>query len=177
MAKKGTYFASAPLDRLGEKVRREWRDFSLAILFYIVLVIVSAGLGSLGKYDLSKESVHGFVLWFLLLPAYLPLWLAGGVAWCMGTKISFVGHEAFMLGIFDIAQALVVWLLVTVFTFKLRRPSIPRNARCFVRIVIFWGLFQLVCCAAFGLWEHGGLAALHDCHGTQPSVVTAPGQP
>ena len=174
MAKKGTYFMSAPRNRLSEQLRREWRDFSLAVLFYILLVAAALVFGSVGRYDLSREATHGFALWFLLLPAYLPLWIAGAFAWCAGIRLSFAGHEALVLGALDAAQAVIVWIGVTFYTFRLRRPSIPQHARNFVRIVIFWGLFQLLCGAALGLWEHGGLAALHDCPGRPETTVTAP---
>ena len=150
----------------GEEVCPRWPDGEPA---YTI-----KKFGVVNRYDLSREAVHGFALWFLLLPAYLPLWIAGAFAWCAGVRLSFAGHEALALGAFDAAQALIVWAGVTFYTFRLRRPSIPHHARNFVRIVIFWGLFQLLCGAALGLWEHGGLAALHDCPRGSESTVTTP---
>ena len=76
-----------------------------------------------------------------------------------------------MLGGIDIVMAFVVWLSVTWVAARTRRAVIPHVARNFVRIMIFWGVFQLACGAMLGLWEHGGLASLHREVRTE---VTAP---
>ena len=173
MARKNRFFASAPRSRQDEKMLRSWKEFSRSVLGYIVLVAIAVLVGRMGAYDLSRGSVHGFALWFLLLPAYLPLWIAGAFAMAFKFNIDiwFVGREALMLGIVDAAMAAVIWLVITVISFRERRAGIPHTARNFVRMLIFWGLFQLACGAMLGLWEHGGLAGLH--RDTQPKV-TAP---
>ena len=173
MARKNRLFTSAPRGRQDEKLLRSWKEFSRSILGYILLVAIAAVIGRTGAYDLSRGSVNGFALWFLLLPAYLPLWIAGAFAMTFKFNIDawFAGREALLLGGIDAAMAVLVWLAITVISFRDRRAVIPHTARNFVRMLIFWGLFQLACGAMLGLWEHGGLAGLHR---DAPAKVTAP---
>ena len=164
---------SARRGKVDERLFRSWKDFSWAILGYILLVIVVVLVGRVGGYDLSRESANGFALWYLLLPAYLPLWIIGLFAWIFHLDVTawFAGREAVMLGGIDIVMALIIWLSITIAAARTRRSVIPHTARNFMRILIFWGLFQLACGAMFGLWEHGGLAFLH--RGAAPTDVTS----
>ncbi len=161
--KTAQYFVqtSSLRSRQEEKLRREWKSFSVAAVVYIALVVVSAWIGSIGEYDLAGDTINGFALWFLLLPAYLPLAVISFFRWCLEINIDYSGKEAYLLGICDVALMLVVWTMISIISFKMRRPSFLQTAKHFVRILIFWGVFQLGCCAARGLWENGGFAPLH----------------
>ena len=173
MARKNNFFPPASRSRQDEKLLRAWKEFSRAILGYAILVVIAVCIGRMGAYDLSRGSANGFALWFLLFPAYLPLWGAGVCAMAFNFDLNawFAGREAIILGGIDAAMAVVIWLVITMISFRKRRAVIPHTARNFVRMLIFWGLFQLICGAMLGLWEHCGLSGLH--RETQ-SEVTAP---
>ena len=81
MAKKIKKFSSdiAVPRRNSEKFRRAGRLFDRAIIAYVLLVILSAITGSHGHYELQNAADNGFAVCFLLLPAILPLMLAGGI--------------------------------------------------------------------------------------------------
>ena len=74
MIKKAKYFLSSSARcRIEDMVRREWKRFSWASVIYLLLVWAAAYAGAQGKYNLHGDSINGFALWFLLLPAYLSL--------------------------------------------------------------------------------------------------------
>lgn len=162
MARKNR-FLSARRGKVDERLFRSWKEFSWSVIRYILLVIVVVLVGRIGEYDLSRESANGFALWYLLLPAYLPLWIIGFFAWIFHLNAAawFEGREAFMLGGIDIVMAMIVWLSITVAAARTRRSVVPHTACNFMRILIYWGVFQLACGAIVGLWAHGGLEFLH----------------
>ena len=156
-------FLSSRRGKVDERLFRAWKEFSWTIVCYIVMVVVVVLFGRIGEYDLSQGSVNGFALWYLLLPAYLPLWIIGIFAWAFHLDAAawFTGREAVALGSIDIVMALIIWLSVTIASARTRQSVVPHTARNFMRILIFWGVFQLACAAMVGLWEYGGLASLH----------------
>lgn len=163
MMKTAQYFVQASSNRYRqeEKLRREWKSFSGAVAVYIVVVAAATFIGAAGQYDLAGDSINGFALWFLLLPAYLPLAVISFFRWCFDWNIALAGREAYLLGICNAVQIILVWVVITAVSFKKRRPSVLHTTKHFVRILVFWGIFQLGCCAARGLWENGGFASLH----------------
>ena len=163
MMKTAQYFvqSSARHHRQHEKLRKEWKTLSATVAVYILLVAVSTLVGAAGEYDLAGDCVNGFALWFLLLPAYLPLAIISFFRWWLNLNIEFSGKEAYLLGICDTILAVITWISISLVSFKMRRPAFLHTTKNFLKILIFWGFFQLGCCAARGLWENGGFAPLH----------------
>ena len=164
-----------------ERKRLRWasKRFTVAMLAYLMLVLISAVIGSIGEYNLSGRSIHGFALWFLLFPAYLPLEFLGGICWFFEKKLNFAGHEALLLCVCDVVLAIVIWLTVKIIAAMKKSVEWLNNARFFVLIFVFWGIFQLLCCAATALWQYGGFTSLHgknptDCQSEK--VVTVEDQ-
>ncbi|MBR2345120.1 MAG: hypothetical protein IKA71_04975 [Lentisphaeria bacterium] len=163
MIKTAKYFlpASSVRSRIEEQVRREWKRFSAMLLVYVLLIIAAVIVGARGEYNLHGDSINGFALWFLLLPAYLPLAIVSTFTWYFGYNIPLAGNEAYWLGACNLIQVFLVWAILSLIAFKSKRPMLLRNAVYFIRILVFWGVFQLVCCAGRGLWENGGFMSLH----------------
>ena len=147
--------------RGGEKMRRAAKLFNRSIMYYIILVILAVVCGISGNYDLSNPTLNGFAICFLLLPAYLPLAIISFFRWWLNLNIEFSGKEAYLLGICDTILAVITWISISLVSFKMRRPAFLHTTKNFLKILIFWGFFQLGCCAARGLWENGGFAPLH----------------
>lgn len=172
MIKTAAHFvqASSTRSRIQEKLRREWKRLTLTVVVYIVLVVVSAWIGSRGEYNLAGDSINGFALWFLLLPGYLAVGALGAICWCFGIVLPWCGNEAWLLGICDIVQILLIYVLVSLLAFARKKVSSLEMFRHFIRILVFWGLFQLACCAVRGVWSYGGISGLH--RGEQTEAVT-----
>ena len=155
-----------------ERKRLRWasKRFTVAMIAYLMLVLLSAVIGSIGEYNLSGRSINGFALWFLLFPAYLPLELLGGICWFLEKKLDFAGHEAVLLCVCDIFLAVAVWLTVKIIASVKKSVALLNNARFFVLIFVFWGVFQLLCCAVTALWQYGNFTSLHGRNSTAVPV-------
>ena len=177
MIKTAAHFvqASSSRSRVRDKLRREWKRLSLTVVIYIILVVVSAYIGSRGEYDLAGDSITGFALWFLLLSGYVAVSLLGALCWCFGITLPWCGNEAWLLGMCNIAQVLLFYTVVSCWAFARKKVPALEICRHFIRILIFWGLFQLACCAVRGVWCYGGISGLH--RGEQPEAVVTPDQP
>ena len=163
MIKTAEHFIQGASARSGiqEKLVRSWKRFSGTVFFYIVLVLVAAWIGSRGEYNLAGDSSVGFALWFLLLPGYLSVSLLGGICWACGIELIWSGNEAWLLGICDIVQALLLYILISLWAFRRKRPGYMDVAVHFARILIWWGIFQMLCCAVRAIWTNGSISVLH----------------
>ena len=160
MAKKKKNLIGLPVRRVKEKIRVALRKFDFAMIGYVLVVIAAVLVGRIGEYDLGSANWHGFALTFLLVPAYLILELLSLIN-CIGSfNWDFAGSEAELLGICDLLLGGVVWMIV-----RLRGSgkgvSYINAARTFVLIIVFWGVFQLGCCAALWLWRNGGFSSFN----------------
>ena len=160
MAKKKKKFIGLPVRRVKEKIRVSLRNFDLAMLGYILVVIACVLVGRSGEYDLGSSSLHGFALVFLLIPAYLMLEVLSLISCAGGFNWNFSGLEAEILGGCDLLLALGVWIFVRL---QGRNRGVPfiSAARTFVLIFTFWGVFQLGCCGALWLWRNGGFSSFN----------------
>jgi hypothetical protein len=105
MAKKIKNFSegNSSSRRSGEKIRRAARLFNRSIIYYTVLIVLAVLCGRSGEYDLSIPSANGFAICFLLIPAYIPLFVIGAVGVLIGVPLAEAcGHEVILLGICDI---------------------------------------------------------------------------
>ena len=146
--------------RLKEKMRLSVRDFDLAMAAYVVVIVVSTLVGRCGDYDLGSANLHGFALWFLLIPAYLILEVLSLVNYIGNFNWNCNGFEAELLGICNLVMAIGTWCYVRL---RAGRWSVQtvRNIRMFVLILLFWGVFQLGCSAALWMWRHGGFSSFN----------------
>ena len=148
--------------RGGEKMRRAARGFNRAIICYMLLVAAAVVCGMNGNYDLSNPSLNGFAICFLLLPAYLPLFILGTLGAAFGVPITDAcGHEVILLGICDLLLAFSVWWMIRIAAARKQSASLLKNSRTFVLIMVYWGIFQLACCMIQLLWLKSGLNAVH----------------
>ncbi len=182
MAKKKKKSFS-PFASFSEKQRFYIRKFDLAVMLLAGLIVLSAAVTWGCKYELGKPDPAGFVVWFLLLLAYLPLEFFGFISWMAGFSPAGIdaflrGNEALVLGLCDLATVAVFWT-VTRFIL-LRRYGIGALRVCtvFALILALWGVFQLGCAGAVIVWNRGGLAPLHQhLHRSLPPekvIIVAP---
>jgi len=160
MAKKKKNNAPVLSRRGREKMRGVCRQFDWIMLVYIALVVIAVTIGRLEPYELGKPSISGFAVWFLMLPAYLPLLLLGAADAVFGFDLNFAGREALLYGICDTVLAAAVWGWVRLYGVR-RGIAFVRSAKLFVLIFVYWGIFQLGCSAAVWLWRSGDFAPLH----------------
>ena len=158
--------------RGGEKFNRAMRQFTIAVILYIVLVLIAMVIGgNAGEYDLSKPSFGGFAVIFLLFPAYLPLMIAGGIAGILGGGVyADCGGETLLLGGCDIFIAVNVWWIIRLAALKKQSTSFLRSARIFVLIMVYWGIFQIGCSLFFLAWQKSSFNAFHLHCASQGSV-------
>ena len=146
--------------RLKEKMRLSVRAFDWAMAAYVVVVVASTLVGRCGDYDLGSANLHGFALWFLLIPAYLLLEVLSFVNYIGNFNWDCTGFEAELLGICNLVMAIGTWCYVRM---RAGRWSVQtvRNIRMFVLILVFWGVFQLGCSAVLWMWRHGGFSSFN----------------
>ena len=169
MAKKIKNFSgeNSSARRGGEKIRRAARLFNRSIIYYIILVVLAVLCGRSGAYDLSNPSPNGFAICFLMLPAYLPLFIIGALGALIGVPLAEAcGQEVILFGICDLLLAVNAWWIIRLAATRKQSAALLRNSRIFVMILVYWGLFQLGCCLIQLIWSKSGLSALHDfgCH-------------
>ena len=143
-----------------EKIKLACRQFDRCIIIYLILVALCVLAVWNGSYQLAKPDADGFIWWFLLVPSYLPLWLVSLFKVITGVNFVFDGNEALSLGLCDVFMAIMVHLFVR-FWGSRRGPFFIRDARVFLLIFIFWGVFQLVCWGVWQVWSMGGAGTLH----------------
>ena len=146
MAKKIKKFSSDPTPRRsGEKLRRATRQFDRMIVMYILTVIISVFIGSQGEFSLSQPGYNGFAISFLLLPAYLPLLIIGGIFSCFGIACGNNLCGVYLLGGCDLALAILAWLIMRIAAKRKQSTGILKTAKVFVLIMVVWGIFQIGC--------------------------------
>lgn len=165
MAKKKKK-AVSPFASFSEKQRFYIRRFDLATVLLVALIVLSAAVTWGCKYELGKPDPAGFIIWFLLFLAYLPLEIFGFVSWMTGFSQAGVdaflsGNEALVLGACDLVVAIAFWAVVRFGLLRRYGLGALRICTIFVLIVAFWGVFQLGCSGAVIIWNRGGLAPLH----------------
>lgn len=161
--------------RGGEKFNRALRQYSIALGVYVVLVLLAWGIGSnSGEYDLSNPTWGGFAVCFLLLPAYLPLLIIGGIAGIASCNMDIAcNREVMILALTDIFIAGNVWWIIWLIAKKRQSASFLRSAKVFVWIMVYWGIFQLSCSLFYFAWQKSNFNAMHLHHRPQQEM---PGQ-
>lgn len=160
MAKKKKNTVNINPRRMKEKMRFSMRDFDLSMLAYCVIVILCTLVGRCGDYDLGSANLHGFALWFLLIPAYLILEVLSLINYIGNFNWNCTGLEAEVLGVCNFAMALILWFWVRLRA-KFWSVQTLKNIRTFVLLLVFWGMFQLGCCMVLWTWQNGGFSSFN----------------
>ena len=127
-----------------EKLRLICRQFDRSMIYYVLLVLLCSWIGSRGGFVLERPAAHGFALYFVVFPSYLLMLLAKGVEEICGFAWEFAGLEVWFCMACDLIMAMSVWLLGR-YLGKKRSPVWLKNGRLFVMIMVYWGVFQLIC--------------------------------
>lgn len=139
-------------------------DWTVLMVAGIILLNALAALGH--SYHLDKPDPYGFPVWFLLLIGHLPMEIiefSAKVAGVEGETIeNFIRHrEALLLGICDLTVLAAVWAIMRFVIFKRFGAEPLRIAIIFLRLIFFWGIFQLCCFIAVKNWSDGKVNPLH----------------
>jgi len=165
MSKKKKKQLLVPMTR-SEKIKAWLRRIDWSFLLLELVIIAAAVISSGEPYELNKADSTGFLVWFLLFIGYLPLELFGIFACCFGVDPETVagmlhGREILALGFCDAGVIAVVWAVMKFWMRPKFGQEYFRNTMIFLRILLFWGLFQFFCYGAVRIWEAGRLNPLH----------------
>jgi hypothetical protein len=125
-------------------------------------VVLAALLGYAGKFDLSGPAANGFAICYLIVPAYIPLLIADGIAGLFGGGIDVAcGREILLFALCDIFIAVNVWWIVKFAAYRKQSVSLLRSAKKLVWIVVCWGIFQLCCTLITFAWQKSSFKSGH----------------
>ena len=147
--------------------RRLTQRFDFLNIGLALIIIFSVLLAWGESYDLSQANSSGFVLWFLMFLAYLPLELLCLIDWCTAgdfswlTDFLFARNPAMGLGIVNLLLLLIFWGGIRVLAARKFGENLLRITGHVVLIFLIWGCFQLGCSLVMRMWEQGGISAYH----------------
>ena len=147
--KKINAAVSTPVPFLAVKFRR----FDWAVLLTGGIILINAILALGHPYKLDSADPYGFLIWFLLLLGHIPMEIIEFTARLSGVDgqaiESFTQHrEALLLGACDLMVLGITWVVMRFYILKRFGAEPLRIAMIFLRLIFFWGLFQLMCFVA-----------------------------
>lgn len=144
--------------RYSEKKRRYARLFDIAALGVLAVIVICAMILYKADCPVADASGAGFAGWFLLVFGYIPLLVYGMVNAVAGMpQIMPDPAGVWFLAGADAVMLAVIWTVVRVLC-KRRPPDFTRCAWHILMLILYWGIFQLCCCAVFTLNHHNGIA-------------------
>ena len=143
-----------------------FRRFDLTVLLVAVVICIAALLGAGHPYKLDSADPYGFLIWFLLLLGHVPMEIIEFTARLAGVEGQTIenftrNREAILLGICNLLVLALCWSIMKFYVLKRYGTEPLRIAVIFLRIVFFWGIFQLFCFAAVKNWSDGKVNPLH----------------
>lgn len=143
-----------------------FRRFDWAVLLLAGVIVIIAALAAGHHYKLSSADPYGFLLWFLLVVGHLPMEIIEFTAKLIGIDgkaiENFVDHrEALLLGICNLTMLGICWAVLRFPVLKRYGSEPLRIATIFLRLLFFWGLFQICCFSALKNWSDGKVNPLH----------------
>ena len=136
----------------------------------LAVIIALCALAAWGRpHEIAQADATGFVLWFLMFLAYLPLELLHLLDWCTGGALDgvlnflFAEDKAWGLGIFNLIILFILWGFVRVLTFRKYDERLLRICGHLILIFFVWGCFQFGCMLAMKMWEQDRISACHTC--------------
>ena len=153
---------STPVPFLAVKFRR----FDWAVLLTGGIILINAVLALGHPYKLDSADPYGFLIWFLLLLGHIPMEIIEFTARLLGVDgqaiESFTQHrEALLLGACDLMVLGITWVVMRFYILKRFGAEPLRITMIFLRLIFFWGLFQLMCFVAVKNWSDGKVNPLH----------------
>ena len=160
--KKTSPFAPVSVPFLSPKLRR----FDWSVLMVAAVIIFAAALAMGHPYKLDSADPYGFLIWFLLLLGHIPMEIIEFTFRLAGvdgqTIESFIrNREALLLGTCDLLVLGATWAVMRFYILKRFGPEPLRITMIFLRLIFFWGLFQLMCFIAVKNWSDGKVNPLH----------------
>ena len=163
--KKKTLAAPAPRGPLAPYLVKFSR-FDRAALLLGAAIIAIALLAANHPYRLSECDPYGFLLWFLLVLGHLPMEFLEFAAKLTGADAhaieSFMeNREALLLGACNLLMLGISWVVLRFWVLKRWGAEPLRIATMFYRLLLFWGILQLLCFFAVKNWNDGKVNPLH----------------
>ncbi|MBE6385743.1 MAG: hypothetical protein E7048_08770 [Lentisphaerae bacterium] len=160
--KKTSPFAPVSMPFLSPKFRR----FDLSVLMVAGVIIFAAALAMGHPYKLDSADPYGFLVWFLLLLGHIPMELIEFTIRLAGVDGQTIenftrNREALLLGMCDLLVLGISWAVMRFYIFKRFGSEPLRITMLFLRLIFFWGLFQLMCFIAVKNWSDGKVNPLH----------------
>ena len=143
-----------------------FRRFDWAVLSLGSIILLSSLLAAGHPYKLDRADPYGFLIWFLLLLGHVPMEIIEFVAKLSGvegkTIENFIRHrEALLLGACNLSVLAVCWGVMRFHILKRYGAEPLRIAVIFLRLLFFWGIFQIFCFIAVKNWSDGKVNPLH----------------
>ena len=154
MAKKIKKNGSQQGSRNREKIRRVCVRFDKICLLLALVTVASAVLIWNRPYDLTTTGAEGFPALFLLFLAFVPIEFFEAVCHFLELpEIAKVFTLPWMPGFAALFTVAAVWLSVRVFVLKRKGLNGVKVATTLVKIIFFWGVFQLLCFTAASAFD------------------------
>ena len=143
-----------------------FRRFDWAVLSLGCIILLISLLAAGHPYKLDSADPYGFLIWFLLLLGHIPMEIIEFTARLSGVDgqaiESFTRHrEALLLGACDLMVLGITWVVMRFYILKRFGAEPLRITMIFLRLIFFWGLFQLMCFVAVKNWSDGKVNPLH----------------
>jgi len=90
------------------------------------------------------------------------LLIIGGIAGMFGSALHIdCGKEIISLAVCDVIIGIGVWTVVRFVALKKQSAALLRSTKVFVWIMVYWGIFQLLCSLVYFTWQKSNFNALH----------------
>ena len=142
------------------------RPFDWSVLLVALVILLTTALAAGHPYKLNGADAYGFLVWFLLLLGHIPMEIIEFIARLFGVEGETIecftrNREALLLGICNLCVLTAFWGVMRFYILKRFGTSPLRTAMIFLRLIFFWGLFQLLCFIAVKNWSDGKVNPLH----------------
>jgi hypothetical protein len=142
------------------------RPFDWAVILVALVIFLTALLAAGHPYKLNGADPYGFLIWFLLLLGHIPMEITEFIFRLAGVDGETISHftrnrEALLLGSCNLLVLGIFWGVMRFYILKRYGTQPLRTAMIFLRLIFFWGLFQLLCFIAVKNWSDGKVNPLH----------------
>jgi hypothetical protein len=142
------------------------RPFDWAVLLVALVIFLTALLAAGHPYKLNSADPYGFLVWFLLLLGHIPMEITEFIFRLAGVDGETISNftrnrEALLLGSCNLLVLGTFWGVMRFYVLKRYGTTPLRTAMIFLRLIFFWGLFQLLCFIAVKNWSDGKVNPLH----------------
>ncbi|MBR7138470.1 MAG: hypothetical protein IKD44_02890 [Lentisphaeria bacterium] len=144
----------------------KFRPFDWAVIMAALVILLASLLAAGHPYKLDNADPYGFLIWFLLLLGHLPMEIIEFTAKLAGIEGETIenftkNREAVLLGVCNLSVLAICWGIMRFYILKRYGSEPLRIAVIFLRLIFFWGVFQLLCFIAVKNWSDGKVNPLH----------------